>query len=411
MEIQTKRVDFKGSQGGILSASLDLPTGTPRAYAILAHCFTCSKNFNATRRISASLAKLGIAVLRFDFTGLGSSQGDFASTNFSSNVTDLIVAADFLRQNYAAPSLLVGHSLGGAAVIVAASKIDEVKAVVTVGAPSNANHVTHNFMADLKKIAKEGKAEVVLGGRKFTIEKQFLEDLSNSTVESNTATLKRPLLVLHSPIDQTVGIENAQNIFIAAKHPKSFVSLDNADHLLSKASDAEFVADTISAWSSRYLPQLDESYEEIIEGVMIAETGKGKFHNIAKARRHALIADEPLSYGGTDEGPSPYDYLSIALGACTTMTLRMYVERKGWDVGKLSVEIDHEKIHAVDCQNCDEATKPSSTRIDKFHRNIKVSAEIDEDIRAKLLEIADKCPVHKTLHSTTLVTSSIDIIA
>lgn len=408
MEILTERVDFEGSQGGTLSASLDMPFGKPRAFAIFAHCFTCSKNFNATRRISGALARQGIAVLRFDFTGLGSSQGDFASTNFSSNVSDLIVAAGFLRENYQAPSLLIGHSLGGAAVLVAASEIKEVGAVVTVGAPSDANHVTHNFAADLEKISADGKADVNLGGRKFTIEKQFLDDLANSTVEQQTANLKKPLLVMHSPIDQTVGIENAQNIFIAAKHPKSFISLDNADHLLTKEADAIYVAQTIASWASKYLPEMKEDEAQLSQvGVCVVETGNSKFQNDVYARSHHLLADEPKSFGGTDTGPTPYDFLGIALGACTNMTLRMYTERKGWDIGKVSVSIEHDKIHAADCETCDEASKSAGGKIDQFHRKISFTSDIKPEMHEKLLEIADKCPVHKTLHAVSNVTTEI----
>lgn len=404
----SKRLDFEGGNGAKLSARLDLPDGEIRGYALFAHCFTCSKDLNATRRISSSLAESGIAVLRFDFTGLGSSGGEFASTNFSTNIADLVRAADMLRQHYEAPSLLIGHSLGGAAVLVAAGQIPEVRAVVTIGAPADADHVTHNFSADLDTIRQQGAAEVTLGGRKFTIEKQFLDDLSASSVRESLATLKKPLLIFHSPVDQTVGIENAGAIFQAAKHPKSFVSLDTADHLLTGKADAEFVAATIAAWSTRYVPRREAVSEENGHtSIKVSETGAGKFQNRISAGKHTLMADEPASFGGTDTGPSPYDFLSIGLGACTNMTLRLYAERKGWDIGMVSVMIDHEKIHASDCESCSEETRAGSGKVDHFHRTISVKPGLDPEVMDKLLEIADKCPVHKTLHSVSSVTTSI----
>lgn len=403
----SKRIEFEGGNGARLAARLDLPDGAIRGYALFAHCFTCSKDLNASRRISQNLALNGIAVLRFDFTGLGSSDGEFASTNFSTNIADLLRAAEVLRDDYEAPSILIGHSLGGAAVLVAGSRIPEVRAVVTIGAPADANHVTHNFAADLETIAKTGKAEVELGGRKFTIEKQFLDDLAGSSVSDQVEKLKKPLLIFHSPIDQTVGIENAARIFAAAKHPKSFISLDKADHLLNNSEDAEFVASTIAAWSGKYLPKKPETEMEHHGDINVSETGNGKFQNMVVAGSHRLFADEPKSFGGNDTGPSPYDFLSIGLGACTTMTLRMYAERKGWDIGKVSVSVSHDKIHARDCAECDEETRLGNGKLDKFHRAISVRPDLDADMMEKLLEIADKCPVHKTLHSVSTVTTSI----
>lgn len=404
----SQRLEFEGGQGARLAARLDTPDGPINGYAIFAHCFTCSKDLNATKRISAGLAEKGIAVLRFDFTGLGSSKGEFASTNFSSNISDLLRAAAMLRENFEAPSLLIGHSLGGAAVLVAGGQIPEVKGVVTIGAPADANHVTHNFAADLSAIASDGKAEVSLGGRKFTIEKQFLDDLAESSVKDHVAALKKPLLVFHSPIDQTVGVENAAAIFTAAKHPKSFISLDQADHLLTGEADARFVASTIAAWSERYLAE-NAAHEDAQNetGVIVSETGLGKFQNTVASGNHRLFADEPKAYGGTDSGPSPYDFVSIGLGACTNMTLRMYADRKGWDIGKVSVEVDHAKIHAQDCVSCSEDTKASVNKIDQFNRKITVKPGLDGEMMEKLLEIADKCPVHKTLHANAEVTTSI----
>ncbi|MCB1386576.1 MAG: OsmC family protein [Nitratireductor sp.] len=400
------RLEFDGSNGARLSARLDLPEGEPRAFALFAHCFTCSKDLNATRRIAGELAERGIAVLRFDFTGLGSSQGEFASTNFSSNVGDLVKAADYLREHYRAPSILIGHSLGGAAVLVAAAGVPEVRAVATIGAPSDAGHVTHNFAADIGRIETEGSAEVTLGGRKFTIRKQFLEDISQASVRAHVAGLKKPLLIFHSPLDQTVGIDNAADIFKAAKHPKSFISLDKADHLLTRPEDAEFVAATLAAWVQRYLPPQEAAEADSHTGVTVTDTGQGRFQHRVVAGAHHLLADEPKSFGGDDSGPSPYDFVSIGLAACTGMTLKLYAERKGWDISPVSVTVDHDKIHAADCQTCSEDLKAANGRVDRFHRTIRLPAGLDDEQVAKLVEIADKCPVHKTLHSVCDITTS-----
>lgn len=398
------KAEFTGSKGAQLAARLDLPAGEIVAFAIFAHCFTCSKDLNATRRISSELARLGIAVLRFDFTGLGSSGGEFASTNFSSNVQDLVVASDWLRENHKAPSLLIGHSLGGAAVLAAAAQIEDVNAVVTIGAPADAAHVMHNFAASVDQIKEKGQSEVVLGGRKFTIQRQFLEDLEASSVTDRIGTMKKALLVLHSPTDETVGIENASQIFAAAKHPKSFISLDGADHLLSSERDALFAAGVIASWVSRYLPAKSKELEEAGSDVVrVSETRNGKFQNNVEIGSHRLIADEPVSVGGLDSGPTPYDFLSIGLGACTSMTLRMYADRKGMDPGVISVEVEHGKIHAADCAECTEDERNSNARIDQFERRIAISGNLDSNQRDSLLKIADKCPVHKTLEASSRI--------
>ena len=398
MNTNTQRVDFDGSQGAKLSARLDLPAGSIKAYAIFAHCFTCSKDLYATKRISADLAQQGIAVLRFDFTGLGNSKGDFSSTNFSSNREDLIVAANYLRDNFEAPSLLIGHSLGGAAVLSIAGEIPEINAVATIGAPSEAKHVVHNFGVKIDEINNAGEAIVSLGGRDFSIRKQFLDDLEANDVLEKVAQLKKPLLVLHSPIDQTVGVENATQIFVTAKHPKSFVSLDNADHLVSNEKDADFAASIICAWASSYISEASTHEEtNLSEEVVVSETGLGKFQNTILAGSHYLLGDEPKSVGGLDSGPSPYDYLAAALGTCTSMTMRMYADFKKLEVGKISVAVSHKKIHAEDCMECTEDERNKGGKIDVFERKISVEGLSDEALSVKLLEIADKCPVHKTL--------------
>lgn len=389
------RIQFPGSQGYPLAARLDMPAGAIRAYALFAHCFTCSKDLKAAKTLSVELSRLGIAVLRFDFTGLGSSEGEFANTNFSSNRADLLAAADYLRNHYEAPALLIGHSLGGAAVLSVAPDIEEAKAVVTLNAPSDVSHVIHNFDAQLDEIEREGKAEVTLAGRSFTVQRQFIEDAREQNVTERLASMKKALLVLHTPIDDVVSIDHAATIFQAARHPKSFMSLDQADHLLSKAEDSLFAARLVSAWADRYLEPMAETSEgDADHGIRVAETGNGKFQNYVLAGRHKLLADEPLSVGGMDSGPSPYDYLSIALGACTSMTIRMYAAFKKVPLERVSVDVSHAKIHAEDCHDCD---VKGTGKIDQFTRVISLDGELTEAERNKLLTIADKCPVHKTL--------------
>jgi len=402
------KTQFPGHSGDMLAARLDVPSGPVRATALFAHCFTCSKDIIAAKRIASELARAGIAVLRFDFTGLGSSKGEFAHTNFSSNLEDLLIAADYLRENHAAPSLLIGHSLGGAAVLAVAGRIPETKAVVTIGAPSDTEHVLHNFHADLERIESDGKAQVSLAGRPFTIEQQFVDDVRMAKLKDRIAALRKPLLVLHSPIDQTVGIDNAGAIFAAAKHPKSFVSLDQADHLLTRAEDAAYAATVIAGWADRYLPKDQPQAGEVNESVRVTETLEGKFQQTVLAGKHRLFADEPESYGGMDSGPSPYDFLSVALGACTGMTLRMYADRKGLELGRISVEVSHGKIHTQDCTECDEAQKAGNTRIDRFERRITLDGGVPAGLEVKILEIADKCPVHRTLEASSVVATKLN---
>jgi len=411
MAIKTERIEFPGSQNEKLAARLDLPEGEPRAYALFAHCFTCSKDVFAAARISAGLAERGFAVLRFDFTGLGASDGDFANTNFSSNVQDLVKAADWLRDNHRAPDLLVGHSLGGAAVLAAAGDIPEAGAVATVGAPADPAHVAHNFHADIERIEANGEAEVQLAGRTFTIRKQFLEDIEQHRLADRIRTLKKALIVFHAPIDETVSIDNAGAIFLAAKHPKSFVSLDNANHLLTRRADAVYVADVLSSWAARYLPKsvVDDGVRTLKPEpgeLIVYEAGKGKFANIVDNGEHRMLADEPESFGGTNTGPTPYGYLSAALGACTTMTLRMYADRKKWPVDWIATRVRHEKIHASDCEECETKTG----KIDRLERSIEVWGDIDDEQRQRLLEIADKCPVHQTLERANLIETGLSVV-
>lgn len=401
-----QRISFTGSQGDTLAARLDLPAGPIRAVALFAHCFTCSKDLLAAKRITSELAREGLAVLRFDFTGLGSSEGEFANTNFTSNVADLVLAADALRERVGAPSILIGHSLGGAAVLCARKHIPEVKAVATIGAPADAHHVAQNFAAKLDEIETEGEAEVSLSGRPFRIRRQLLDDLRAQSVEEHIASLKAALLVLHAPRDEVVGIENASRIFTAARHPKSFVSLDDADHLLTRPADAAYAARIVSAWASRFMSAEETAAPEHAAEVRVAETGEGQFQNAVVAGRHRLMADEPESVGGMDTGPTPYDYLAIGLAACTSMTIRMYARHKKLDVGRIAVEIDHAKVHARDCEDCADEVKERSGKIDRFERRVTVEGDIDDATRDKLLEIADKCPVHRTIEAGSAVVTT-----
>ena len=395
----SEKLEFTGHGGDKLAARFDLPDGPVKAVALFAHCFTCSKDIPAARRIAARLAGLGIAVLRFDFTGLGHSQGEFANTHFSSNVADLVAAARHLEGLGKAPALLIGHSLGGAAVLVAAADIPSAKAVVTIGAPADPSHVIHNFGCKIEEITEKGEAEVALAGRSFTIRRAFLDDISAARLTPAIAGLKRALLVLHGPRDQTVGIENASEIFLAARHPKSFVTLDDADHLLSRAEDAEYAAEVIAAWSRRYLDLKDDPARPgAPEGIVrVSEADPAGFlQDVEAGPKHHLLADEPAAYGGTDAGPSPYQLLSAGLGACTSMTVRMYARRKGWPLEHVAVDISHDKVHAQDCADCPEKT----AKIDIFQRTIRLDGPLDANQRAKLMAIADRCPVHRTMEGT-----------
>ncbi len=402
---------FPGANSVQLAARLDLPAAVPRAYALFAHCFTCSKDSLAAARISTALAAQGIAVLRFDFTGLGGSAGDFANTNFSSNIEDLIAAANFLRQHYAAPNILIGHSLGGAAVLAAASRIPEAVAIATIAAPYQPAHVRRLLEPARAEIEASGEAEVMLAGRNFRIKKQFLEDIARHSNHESIAGLRKALLIFHSPHDTIVDIENATQIFMAAKHPKSFVSLDDADHLLTRKVDAAYVAAVLAAWAGRYLTGATAADDEPAAEpgtVIVSETHEGKFTQSIHCGKHALRADEPEAAGGLDSGASPYELLLAGLGACTSMTLRLYADHKRLPLEKVAVRLTHRKIHAQDCAECE----TRDGKLDKIEREIELSGPLDKAQRARLLEIADKCPVHRTLHSevsiTTRLTDSAD---
>lgn len=404
--MNTEKVTFQNKEGQELVGRLEFPVDRhPHNFVLFAHCFTCTKNLSAVRNISKALTSNGFAVLRFDFTGLGESEGDFADTNFSGNVEDLVAASNYLAENHEAPSLLIGHSLGGAAVIFAATEIPSVHAVATVGAPSNPVHVKHLLKSGIEEINETGRAVVNLSGRDFTIKKQFLDDLETKSLPETVKSLRKPLLIMHSPQDDTVGIKNAEEIYVAAHHPKSFVSLDGADHLLFNKKDSLYVGEVISGWAKRYLEVTERVAPNIKTRHQVAaslDSSEG-FTTQMKVGNHYMLADEPESFGGNDFGPSPYELVSAGLSACTVMTLQMYAKRKGWPLEKVEVHTSYSKSHAEDCENCED----SSAKIDTFHRELKITGNLDGKQRERLVQIADKCPVHKTLHSETQVITSL----
>jgi len=402
--MRAERFDFPNARGETLAALLQRPAGQPAAFALFAHCFTCGKDNLAAKRVAEALAERGIAVLRFDFTGLGASEGEFANTHFSSNVADLVAAADHLRRTERAPALLVGHSLGGAAVLAAAAEIPEAKAVATIAAPSDPGHVTGLFKDQVADIRAQGEGEVVLAGRPFRIRREFLDDVAEQTLIERVASLHRALLIMHSPTDDTVGIDNATRIFLAAKHPKSFVSLADADHLLTDRRDALYAAHVIAAWAERYVEAAPQAAAQEPRAVVVTETRESKFQQEVAIGPHHFLADEPVAAGGGDSGPSPYDLLLAGLGTCTAMTLRLYADQKQLPLARVSVSLTHEKIHAADCATCE--TKEG--RLDRIDRTIVLEGALDDAQRARLLEIADKCPVHRTLTSEVEIRTALE---
>lgn len=393
--------EFTNREGSRTSALLDLPPDQkPRAYAIFAHCFTCSKNLNTVHNISLGLTQEGIAVFRFDFTGLGSSDGDFADTNFSTNIADLLDAANWLTKEFEAPKLLVGHSLGGAAVLRAALDIDSVEAIATIGAPAEPVHVTRLLKEQMDTIRESGVATVDIGGRPFKIKKQFLDDIEKYTLDAVMDNLRKPLLIMHSPQDKIVGIENAGKIYDAAFHPKSFITLDGADHLMHHAADSRYAGQMVASWASRYLSYAPEEKIRTDQRAVV-HTPQHGFTSEIIAGGHHLLADEPEDVGGQNLGPNPYDLLISALGACTSMTLRMYADRKKIPLKDIVVHLKHEKRHAEDC---DDVEKKEEI-LDHIDRYIELHGDLSDEERTKLMEIADRCPVHRTLHSKIIVTT------
>lgn len=398
MNIQ--KVSFTNKDKEQLAGRLELPLNQePHNFAIFAHCFTCTKNLTAVKNVGRALTDAGFGVLRFDFTGLGESEGDFENTNFSGNVDDLVEAADFLKKNYMSPTLIIGHSLGGAAAIFAASKIESIKAVAVINSPSNPMHILHLLKDSANEINKNGKAKVNLGGIDFTIKKQFLDDLENQSLLDVVGNFNKALLILHSPQDTTVSIQNAEEIYKAANHPKSFVSLDGADHLLSRKEDSRYAGQVIAGWAARYveIPPVEEIKSK--SKVAASLNNDDKFTTHLKLGDHYFVADEPIEFGGNNYGPSPYEFLSAGLAACTVMTIQMYARRKKWEVENVTCHVNYSKEHALDCENCEE----DSAKIDTFTREIKLTGNLSEEQKKRLLEIADKCPVHKTITSETQV--------
>ncbi len=396
-----KKISFVNHQGLELAARLEFPVDQhPVAFVIFAHCFTCNKNLAAVRHIAKALTSSGLAVLRFDFAGLGESEGTFVTSNFSTNITDILAAAEYLKEDYQPPTLIIGHSLGGAAALVAARQLPSVKGVATIGAPADPTHVTHLLRGAITEIERQGQAEVQIGGRTFTIAKHFLEDLHNHDLQQVIGSLRKALLILHAPFDRTVGIDNARMIYQAARHPKSFISLDGADHILSAKEDSQYAGDVIATWAKRYLTPQDEKKLPSNSQVVASLSSGDKFSTYLKAGRHRMIGDEPESVGGDNFGPSPYEFVAAGLAACTAMTLHMYARRKKWDLQEVIVHVDHQKIHAKDCENCTEDEKANSDqRMDQMTRELQILGNLDSTQVNRLLEIANRCPVHRTLES------------
>ncbi|GAB3538047.1 bifunctional alpha/beta hydrolase/OsmC family protein [Pontibacter brevis] len=400
--MQANNLTFKNKEGILLSGRLDLPADQkPHNFALFAHCFTCNKNLNAVRNVSRALTIKGFGVLQFDFTGLGNSKGDFSETNFSGNVEDLLAAAQFLEEHYQSPSLLVGHSLGGAAAILAASLLESVQAVATIGSPSHPQHVQHLFQNNLEEIQQSGKALVNIGGRPFTIKKQFLDDLSEMALLNVVKDMRKSILILHSPQDTTVGIENAADLYTAAHHPKSFISLNGADHLLSRETDSLYAGDVIATWAKRYLPYHAAPNLSSQHQVVALLQQDDVFTTSIKAGDHYLTADEPVSVKGNNFGPTPYELVASGLAACTAMTIKMYAMRKNWPLEDVEVHISYRKDHAEDSQN----RKDKGAKIDVFEREIRLTGNLDEAQRERMLEIGNKCPVHKMMYSEVEVRS------
>ena len=401
----TEQFNFTNANSQELSGRLELPATKPVAFALFAHCFSCNKNVHAATRISRALRDQGIAVLRFDFTGLGASEGDFANTNFSSNLDDLRSAVTALRESHQAPSLLVGHSFGGTAMLFLASEIEEVRVVASIGAPSEPNEISKLLgAATVDRIETEGSAQVQLGAQAFQISRQFLTDISSASLQQRLKELKKPVVVFHAPHDEVVSIEHADKIVAAANHPKSFISLDGANHLLSRREDSEFVGDILAQWVARYLPRSsDASANDETSFPVVVTERSGSLTQDITAGHHSMIADEPIGVpGGNDLGMTPYDLLLAALGACTSMTLRMYANHKKLDLKGVTVELAHDRIHASDCETCEDQPR----KVDHIRRYIKFDGDLTEPQRKRLLEIADKCPVHRTIMNQKQIVTS-----
>tara|TARA_R110002124_G_scaffold225394_3_gene390742 strand:- start:135 stop:1358 length:1224 start_codon:yes stop_codon:yes gene_type:complete len=405
--MNSKNIVIPNRKGYALNAYLELPTNQkPSDYAIFAHCFTCHSNLNAVRNISQALANQGYGVVRFDFTGLGRSKGEFVDSNFSANIADLEDVHQYMTDNFKAPSLLVGHSLGGAAVLVAANQIEAVKAVVTIGAPAEADHVKYLFSTLVDPASGEEAFDVNIGGRPFRINQQFIDELDKVELSTVIKQLRKPILILHSPSDKVVGIENAQKIYQLAHHPKSYVSLDHADHLLSEKEDSVYAGNMIGMWAKRYISKevnekLDTQGEQLIGHLDLEENN---FTTFLHTDKHQFVADEPESVGGDEFGPTPYEYLLGGLAACTVMTLKLYAERKGWDLKDAFVYLSHSKKHI---QDMNEEVGGELVYMDHIQKKLKLVGDLNDAQIQKLKEIASKCPVHRTLLNNVIIDTEI----
>jgi putative redox protein len=395
-------VQFPNAAGALLWGALEQPPGRVRAVALFAHCFTCNSNSHGARRVSLALAERGIACLRFDFTGLGKSKGAFADSHFAANIGDLVAAARYLEETIGAPALLIGHSLGGAAVIAAAEHVPSAKAVVTIGAPFDPEHVLHQFGPGLDRIEAEGQGEIAIGGRPFTIGRDFVAAVRGQDQAGRLARLKRALLVLHAATDPVIGIENAADIYAAAKHPKSFVSLDGADHLLTGAEHAAYAAAIIAAWVEPFLAPVVRS-RAVAEGDVRVTAGDGKFVQLIDSAGHSFLADEPMRVGGGDLGPTPYDLLLAGLGACTAMTIKLVAAREDIPLAGVEVELRHSRHHAEDS-----AAPDGKPRLERIERVVRLDGALSAEHSARLLAIADRCPVHRTLESHPEIVTRLD---
>ena len=398
-----KKITFENAAGIQLAAAIELPVKPIKYYALFAHCFSCGKDIVAASRISRSLASIGIAVLRFDFTGIGNSDGDFKNTNFSSNIEDILAATNYLREHYEAPQLLIGHSLGGTAVLNAASDVPECKAVVSIGSPATADHILEQFPEERKQLENEQEVSVNVGGKPFKIKRQFVADVEAQSTTDKISQLRKALLVFHSPVDNIVPIDEATRIFVAAKHPKSFITLDKADHLLSNAQDSEYVANTIAAWAVRYVNRDEKETQKVNKGEILIGEGNHKFLREVASDDHTWLSDEPNAFGGDNLGPDPYEQLLSSLGTCTSMTLRMYANHKGWPVDDIKVELKHSREHEKDCEAPDKA----NCKIEVIEKTLTIEGDLDEQQTSRLLEVADRCPVHKTLLGNLKITTEL----
>ena len=358
---QTRTLTFAGTRGDRLAGRLDLPDGKPRAVVLVAHRFSGGNAGVAAAQLALSFTELGLAVLSLDFAADAGQEPGLAASGLTAE--DLAAAAAELRSTLAAPSILVGHSLGGAAVLAIADQLPEARAVVTLAAPADA------------------------------------------AADQRIAALRRALLVIHSPDDEEVSFGNAEVIFAAARQPKSFISLDGADHGLSRPADAAYAAGLMAAWAARGLPAPEDPAPDGLahrDVVVVTGSEAHPFGQRIIAGGHQLVADEPAVIGGADSGPTPYDLLLAGLGACTAITVRMYADRKGWPLRQMTVRLRHSRIHAVDCLDCE--TK--NGQLDQIERELRFEGELTDDQRARLMDIADRCPVHRTLHSEVLVATT-----